>query len=319
MYINHKNWSLIVCGVLFVTAISMPVINWIVDPYDVFGSNVLRNNGYASNERFLKVNKLKKDSSKYSGYIIGSSVMGTYDPDTASKLRGKNYYNLAFLGGYPSEALNALKYIKKNNGKIDEVVMGVDLFWFDKEKKTPVIWKREHYEVIGVSKESWFYDYLIGINIKDVAMKIQNNIGDINIKFDWQKSGMYLLPEQDRLISKDEDAFIKNKVKLINDGSVQNLTVVEARVKELRDLKDWLDQEKIHCYCFINPVNISALNQINQSDLNKVRTKVIEVMGDIKDYSKDATYTENNHLYYDTRHIKTSASNLILNNLLKGS
>jgi len=114
---SNRTWNYWVATAFLLGGLVVVMFNYFVDPYEVFGHHYLCS-GYAVNERFRKVNHLLRGDVQSDSYILGSSVMGVFDPDEASRITGHSFYNLSFLAGTPKEAFDTLRALKRHGKPI---------------------------------------------------------------------------------------------------------------------------------------------------------------------------------------------------------
>ena len=122
-------WSTTVVSIAVAGMLGVGAMNYLVDPYEIFGTSKLRP-GVTVNDRYGKIEHLLANPGRYNGLILGSSVMGVFNPSVADqKLPGHRFYNLSYFGGTPEEALNTLKALVALFGKfvISDLIGDFDL------------------------------------------------------------------------------------------------------------------------------------------------------------------------------------------------
>ncbi len=85
---NNRQWVKIVFILSFLCIFFTISINYIVDPFNIFHTKILKQE-FQRNERFLKIEYLEKHNKNFNGYMFGSSTIGT----TAPKIIEKNITN----------------------------------------------------------------------------------------------------------------------------------------------------------------------------------------------------------------------------------
>lgn len=115
-----------VCKVtVFVLLIALVLIpfNVIVDPYNVFHADHIRDNGIEPNKNYFKTRYVIDHPEKFDSYLFGSSRVGFLDVE---KMTGGVYYNMMYSEGLPHEHLQTLEAMIANGEIPDNVIMGVD-------------------------------------------------------------------------------------------------------------------------------------------------------------------------------------------------
>ena len=125
MSIQHYLRTFLFLSFLWLAII--PLANYFIDPYGIFGSNFFKYS-YQKNERFIKIEYLKKKHAEFNGYIFGSSRIGGLNPTLLKQyIDDGRFYNLYVSGGNQWDNLEHLKYMLRNNYDIKYIYLQVDL------------------------------------------------------------------------------------------------------------------------------------------------------------------------------------------------
>jgi hypothetical protein len=319
---SWHRWNLLVgCGLL-VSAVAVIGFNYCVDPYEIFHSGIFKP-AFAVNERYNKVEYLLANKDKYDSFIVGSSVMGAFDPRVAQDLHpGHRYYNFSFLGGLPSEALANLKAIKREGVAVKEIVMGIDVFPFKQVATSGGFSQKPHPIVSGQSRMGFLSSYLFASSAWQGATKIwHHQQPQPSLVFDIDGTGMYLLKEYDREIAQDEAAYIKKRVRKKESETTTNASVmwVDSRFDEFRELVEWTRQEGIRTYFFIQPFHHLVRDYLPDGVMKEFKDRVTAIVGaPIPDFSQRNDITEVDHNYYDLKHYRIPVANKIMQELFRG-
>jgi hypothetical protein len=295
--------------------------NLLVDPYDVFGGNLLRPY-YSFNERYNKIQFLvETEKGRYDSYLVGSSVMGAFDPDVANRLRpGQSYYNLSYLGGMPSEAFASLRVLHDQGHPIKEIVMGIDVFPFHRIENDGGFDKRPHPMVSGESSLAFHTDYLFASSLFHGLSKILNDgTEDPAVVFDVRNGGMYRLTAYDRDIQKDHAGFTAKHVRRddASKSGAAGIVWIESRFQNFREFNDWLKANNIKATFFIHPFNHFVRDFISTEEMQEFKSRIAEIVGKpVTDLSMRKDITDNDLLYYDLKHYRPVVANQILTELL---
>lgn len=316
-FADYPTWNRNLLRNVTCIVVSIILFNVLVDPYEIFGIVSYRG-GFAPNERFNKVDYLLAHPKKYDSFILGSSVMGQFNPRLLDLKRpGQRAYNLSYLRGTPAEALATLRTLQANGVRIKEIVMGIDVFPFIESSEYVEPFRRPHPSVSGESAASFYLSYVFtsglvqGINRLSHAFEPQPKI-----TFDLRGTGEYRLLSYDREILKDQSAFIKRQMAPIADAKKAKFVWVQKRFNELQALKDWLAAGSIRAEFFIHPLHHSTLDLIEQASLTEFRSKVLSILGPVPDYSRTDRITQDDRNYYDRKHYRAFVAEEILMQIL---
>ena len=314
---DHANWNRRLLRYVIGVVAAILLFNVLVDPYEIFRLVSYRG-GFAPNERFNKVEYLLAHPDKYDSFIVGSSVMGLFDPRVVeSKRPGQRAYNLSFLRGTPAEALATLRTLKAHGVKIKEIVMGIDVFPFIESSEYVEPFRRPHPAVSGESVAAFYASYMFtsgivqGINRLSHALEPQPKIA-----FDLRGTGEYRLLAYEQEIARDQAAFIRRQMFPLPEANMAKFVWVQKRFDELQALKDWLTSGGIRAEFFIHPLHHSTLDLIEVASMAEFREKVRSILGSVPDYSRVDQITHDDRNYYDRKHYRPVVAKEILGQIL---
>jgi hypothetical protein len=312
---SNRAWNYWIASTFLIGGMLVAAFNYFVDPYEVFGHSYLRS-GYAVNERYRKVEHLLRGDDHHDAYILGSSVMGVFDPDTASRLTGHSFYNLSFLAGTPKEAFDVLRVLKREGRPIKEVLIGIDFFTFYERPKGVAPMVRPHPLVSGESRASFFGYYLFASGLWQGSTRLAHNFEDSpSIFFDVDGSGMYHLYgyEKDRLA--DSVKYSQTHF-MVNSWSGTEVQWIDERFTEFEALSHWLDKNKIEAKFFIHPFYRTTRETISERSFLQFKDRVIKIRPDVVDFSMALDIIENLSWYYDKRHYRGTVADMIMASVL---
>ena len=96
---------------------------YIIDPYNVFHWQNIRNTGINPNHNYIKTKYVLSNPDLFDGFIFGSSRVGAIHVENMTN--GK-IYNMTASGATPKENYESLKTFLNGNVNIDVVYLGVD-------------------------------------------------------------------------------------------------------------------------------------------------------------------------------------------------
>lgn len=306
---SNRTWNYWVAAAFLLGGLTVVMFNYFVDPYEVFGPPYLRS-GYAVNERFRKVNHLLHNES-HDSYILGSSVMGVFDPDVANRITGHSFYNLSFLAGTPQEAFDTLRGLKRHGKPIKEVLIGIDFYQFyERPRISPT--NRPHPAVSGESWLSFYSSYLFASGLWQGLTRIAHHLqSQPSIFFDVDGTGMYHLYEYDRSRASNAEQYNRDHFQP-NAWNRADIHWVEERFVEFAELCKWLDENQIDAKLFIHPFYRDTLSTISDKSYLEFKARLLKIRPDIVDFSVARDITQDKSWYYDKRHYRAVAADMIM-------
>ncbi|MDR2938755.1 MAG: polysaccharide deacetylase family protein [Clostridiales bacterium] len=149
------------------------LINIVVDPFGVFGDNILNFYGYnmTNNPKTSKIGYLDKNYEGYDSYVFGSSKTSSLSPLSLNKYyEGANFYNMMVYGIDLKETEKSVKYFI-DNYNVKNIVLNIgitELISYDKQT-TDV--KEEMHGKLNGQPVKFYYKYLT-LNTDYSAQKI---------------------------------------------------------------------------------------------------------------------------------------------------
>lgn len=332
--VSVRRWIALLSGGMVLSVAFVAGFNVAVDPYDVFHTGLLRP-AAPFNDRFNKVEHLVGQSCwlcngstvteaalhRYDSYIVGSSVMGAFDPADAQRaLPGTRFYNASFLGGTPADAHRVLKLVKSRGGRVRDVLMGLEVFPFLQTDDSRSPSKQHHFAVTGDNATAFYWRYLFASSLWHGFTKIQFHFKPAFIAHDIATTGRYRLVQYEREIEQDPAAFVERnfpKKRPTTEVSANTKAAwVEPRFSELQALVDWARHEGIRLHLFIHPFHHMTRDGMSPAVMEDFRARIREIAGDIPDFSQRPDMTETDTLYYDRVHYRPIVAQRVMQEVL---
>jgi hypothetical protein len=323
---SWADWSKWVAVGAVGAAMSVAAFNIIIDPYSVFGTNEGMRPGYLPNERFRKIEHLKRHIGEYDSFVIGASTMGLIPNEALKEFRPDGrWYNMSFFAGTPPEVLRALKFVKAKGMPIKEVVYGIDMFAFRKIEAHRQLWRQEHPDITGESQYSWLKRNVFGSTFMDGAERLTHNWLNekARLVFDFDGTGRFYLARWDSEIEKDQAAFIKRQIyEKYNLGNKKpkpaGVPLVKERFDELAELKQWLEENEVQAHFWINPIHWKNMETVDEETMSEFRKGVRTAVGDVPDYTLRKDIYGDDTMFYEWQHFRPVAGYRILSEVLGG-
>jgi hypothetical protein len=292
----------------------LALLNVVVDPYAIFRTPFFRQQAQV-NDRYSKIEVLRKNKERYNSYIMGSSRMISTSPDIIVKyMPTAKFYNLATILATPYEHLMHLKYFIKNGYPVKNLYIGLDIdfcFWVNMYKEKDLLLKL-HPEVSNRNLIGYYWSYLSVYPKKDIRRKLKRNFS--------RKGSPIKMSGKDGALTFGEEA--KNANVFFEDPSRNGATAIKNEVKEenvegLKELVALCRQNDINLFLFITPHNRLLMDRFVVKDYLTFFRKLSEITS-FWDFSGYNSITTNNSNYSDGSHYKSSVSRMIAARIFNG-
>jgi len=281
-------------------------LNLIVDPFHVFGSNWLPYQ-VQQNERFLKVEFLKRGHDRFNGYLIGSSRIGTTEPRAIEKyLPDARLYNLTVQGATLLDDLVLVRYLLKQGYafRYAYVQIDIDRILQDYDYPKSLLLYRKHPATIGESFWQFYGDYALAFPVQEMVRKIQWNVRQHadHVVLDVAGTGRWYRSEKDLAVVADprryalaEMSFHKEVHRVIGDKSLA------SNIAALRDLVTLCDQYGVQLKVLIAPNHRAVLDSYVVEDYLRA-VRALAGVTEIWDFGAYNSVTLDDSQYYESSH-----------------
>jgi len=311
---NSKLW--IKTYLIFIASIISIIftVNYLIDPFDIFGTKILKQQNQL-NERFVKIEYLKKNHHKFNSYIFGSSRVGVTNPKIIENyIKGSKFYNFTLSQANLYDYVIHLEYFIRNNYTVNNLYLQIDpytmrLYGHDKSNYMNKI----HPDVIGSSKSKFYLEYLSGYFPQNIKGKLSVNFlqeqeSDLNYNI---KLGMWSKPVSDKKIAMNSKLYIKNEKTFHEKTSRYNgEACLDKTIKDLEKIVVLSKKNHINLYLFITPINKILMNKIKIDSYFNFLRKIVTI-SDFYNFSAYSSVTNNHSNYYEAGHYLPHVSEYI--------
>ena len=304
---NYKYFSTIILCVIGAYVFSVAFINFVVDPFYIFRTPVFKVQ-HQINERYTKIERLRKGTGKYNSFIMGSSRMLLTHPDTIERyIPGGKFYNLATRGATPFEHLLHVKYLIKNGYSVKNLYIGLDIdkcFTTKIYDDTNYLFKL-HPDVANKSRVDFYWSYLSIFPKGDIKRKLRAN-------FDKGVPRRYEIEEDGTMAweSRTGDRRSLSDQQVNDDNIMIKNEMMKWNLEALGELVALCKQKDIKLTLFITPHSGILMNRFAVEDYVECLRELSEITP-FWDFSGYNSVTTNNKNYLDRSHYNRSVSCLI--------
>ena len=212
---NQKKWLLTFVSALILCIMVLCSINYIIDPFGVFGDKLFKWYTYdiINNQRIGKIDYLDKFHDKYNSYIIGGSKSGAMVPEKLEKyFEDAKFYSMLMYGGdfYDYELI--AKYLI-DNYEVKNLVLHMSVFEIKRYGRGEGIQNIPHAKVTGESLPKFYFKFLT-LNLNYSREKVEAWFKkDKTDKFSVIKSedGVFEKTKIDEKLRKNPEEFVANE------------------------------------------------------------------------------------------------------------
>jgi hypothetical protein len=313
---SHKKWFRIVVFVAIFFLLGTAVINYVVDPFDIFHTQIF-DHQYQPNERYRQIEFLYKNHTQYNSYILGSSRVGTIDPQFIEKyIVGSRFYNCVESLATNHDYLMNLKYFLDNKYELKNIYLQIDLDinMIEHKMSDDDYLRKYHPFNLGKSKFTYYMQYLfmkpaIKNIYKKIEWKLKNKYSPIQID---ENSGKYSWIEAEKLIESDQNAYIKSQSNLnINEvNRTRGGQCIEENINDLKELVRLCRENNISLIIFTTPNNYNVIDTFD----TKIYMRFLNELANVTpywDFSGYNTITLDNKYYYESSHYRPIVAQLV--------
>jgi len=309
---SHKKWLVFVSLFIVLNFIILGLINYIVDPFKVFNSNILPYQAQM-NERYVKIEYLKKNHQKFNAYLFGSSRIGITKPKVIEKyIPNSKFYNFTLSRANLYDYERYLKFFLKNKYEINTLYLQIDLDdMLDYGQNELNYAYRAHPDLTNESMLLHHIKYLIGFFPLHLNEKISDNINNEKNKRYQFDEGTWSLEKNEQALSENCEEYVANiKNFHIKYRRVERYITKTKSMKSLKNIIDLCKTNHIKLYIFTTPLNHNRLDTFILEDYKKF-IKDISKLTDFYNFATYNTITNNDCNYYEDSHYRPQVGKFI--------
>jgi len=308
----------LIIGLLSFTAL-VPIINILVDPTEVFGTDVFPHS-FQINDRFRKTEHLLENRDKYSGFLMGSSRMGYIDPSLfSSKLNRGEAYNLNLSSANVWDYLEMTRFLLKEGFDIELLVVQMDitLHYGDRLRY------QHHPRFDGTSRTRFFVNNLFSFPYKSLAGKIWFNlIGRDSVQMEWT-TGLRSRPWEEASIKRDHEAYLKHEVSFSRKKEPwqrgireEFKSATDKSVLAVRELLLLGQEYDFSIYVFVTPHNQHYLDDFSWEEFQYFLVSLSEIT-EFWCFAGYNSITTDDRNFYESSHYRPFVGALVSQRLLQ--
>ena len=311
---SYKKWVQSLLFLIFVLISIIILSNYLIDPYGVFYRNP--NSAIEPNERYVKMNFISKENSKYNAFLVGSSRIGTTEPATIEKyLPNTRFYNFTVSAGTLGEWELLIKNILQVNRETKVIYLQVDLYdnfinYIHSKNQLMLRMKPQGY----IENMDFYKSYLLSKDITTLRDQIKHDFDSNNpknVKFDEFNTGCWYVDYKEQAIIKNAKEYIKNEKTFHKKEQLKrDSKVISENLEALKKIVNLCKQKNVKLIVFITSHNQHMFQALNSSDYLKFLNQMAQITP-YWDFSGYNSITTNDANYYEYSHYRPHVAKLI--------
>lgn len=283
------------------------VLGMLIDPYNVFHIENLRENGIEPNKNYIKMNYILKYPERFNTFLFGSSKVGAIHTE---KMHGERCYNMTYSGGLPSEHLANIRNFLKNGIHIDRIYMGVDSYSYTLDPETHLTQQlRAPYEHLHGHPVNFMKLYMDpSVVLQSVEVMLDSEQGNINYDGAFYKYGAWA--SYDR---KKKFDWSKPDIQ----PSIGEARLIDETLEAIKETVNLCRKENIEITVFVNPMHYITY----RASLELGHLRFLEALADITDFYNFGGFNDvgmDNNNFYDTSHYTPEVGDMIIDVIHNG-
>ncbi|MDR3334176.1 MAG: hypothetical protein LBT13_04715 [Treponema sp.] len=297
--------KLLPCAVFSILiTVVLPVV---IDPYNVFHYNNIRDNGVEPNKNYVKMRYILDNPDRFNAYLFGSSRVSGIDVD---RMKGLHCYNMTYSEGVPLEHLNNLETFLQTGIVPRMVLIGIDnlaCFVNPKLHKNQLL-RTPPPESNGIMETITFLLNYFNPNVLiSVPIILSHKSDEQNYRKQFYKNG-------GRLRNSTVSLKKYNWDEAVPAWGDQYDNRTEEAIMEIQKIIDLCNVHNIRLLIFTNPMHVLTY----QKSVENGYLDFLHRLSDITEYynfSSINDVTTNNNYYHETSHYKISVGDMIIDRI----
>lgn len=304
-YSWHMAIAVAVICLLFET---LPAL--LIDPYKVFGVSQFNQRNFPPNTRYSKVEHLLKNQ-EHDAFIIGSSRSNFYRIESASQLSSHHYYNMNAVGDNALGARRKVEWLI-NHENVKQIILAVDYDLGYRKIDPLTLSMQDHPQVSGEFSPLFYGKYFL-FQPNTLMKCIELNSKDELIYASDDESGHFWNRNYVRMRENPRRYVGNTFSKLYSWEKPEPIVKDVNSLEEYRKAAELAKENDVELIFVVNPYNQHLYASFDREDYADWLRELVEIQGQVWDFSGFNSITTNDRNYYDTSHFVEEIGDLVLN------
>jgi len=310
----NKKWILTFVSVLIIFLTFLLSVNYIVDPFGVFGDKFFKWDTYniVNNQRIGKIDYLDKYHNKFDSYIIGGSKSGAMIPGKLEKyFEGSKFYSMLMYGGdfYDYELI--AKYLI-DNYEVKNLVLHMSVFEIKRYGRGEGIQNQPHAKVTGESLPKFYFKFLT-LNLDYSREKVEAWLKEDKTLCSVIRSedGVFEKTKIDKRLRENPEEFVAQEPsfhkKHYNIGNIGLYKNVEA----LKEIKEYCEKHNVNFFAIAAPTHYLEMDAFDREKFTEYWREISRIT-DFWDFSGYNSISMDSRNFYDVSHYSNYVGELMM-------
>ncbi|MBK6616709.1 hypothetical protein [Ottowia sp.] len=311
-----RSWNHKVISILVVAALALPLVNLVVDPFDLFMVTPMGTGPY-TNQRLHHVRYLSAGRQAPDVLVLGDSIMGINDPGSlAAATQLSSAYNASVFMASASDIRDMARFVATLPSKPKLIVVGLDTYMFSGQARPDSFSIKMPPQISGDAPIQWWTQALFAPTFSQSFDKVVEKMsGSPTARYNFE-TGHYSRPRTDRELSENPDAFSKRVFSGVASAATPDARIpVSARqLTAISEAAAILANAGVKTAWVLQPPSHGLKLLYRQSEIDdNVRAILSHLPGQtIVDLSNMASLTDDPRAWYDLKHYTAAAGKSLL-------
>lgn len=313
---SSKKWLLAFTICIFLTAAVVATLNWVTDPFGVFGDKNLNwySFNFTNNPRAAKIAYLDQHADEFDSYLIGCSSTSSFSVERLNKYMNARFYNLFMYGADTYDTLETARYVLENyetrNLVLNLSILNAYYYNYENDPLTDSL----HAKVDGSSLPKFYLKYLFAnpryaLNKVD-ALRKDSYLPKTFDVFD-VKTGSYNKCARDIEPIGNMPAYLEAYPVFANYPSASyNLPQTENCLASVAKIKHLCEEKGVNFILVFSPLYVEHASYFNEAEVNNFLTRLTQV-SDFWDFSLSSV-SDDPRYFYDATHFRNCVGDMAL-------
>lgn len=311
---QSKKWVFMFLGCLLSLPLLLMAVNYVVDPFGVFGNMTWYSFSETLNPRVAKTAYLEEHWQEYDSYLVGCSSTSSYPVEALNEYLDASFYNTISYGADMKDAEETVRWLLENC-TVRNIVLNVYVdngVTYDEGQDQLTM--KLHEAVSGESALSFYGGYLLA-DPNYAFDKLKDKAADTELSqpfdvFD-EETGAYDKRARDVENIGDLDRYYE-AYPVFTDYPIYPAAMgeIESTMESVAAIRDMCEVAGVNLYVVCAPVYGEYLNTFTDEDLAAFYTALAEVT-DYWDFTYSSVSWEPRY-FYDSTHFRNAVGDMAL-------
>lgn len=311
---QSKKWVFMFLGCLLSLPLLLMAVNYVVDPFGVFGHMTWYSFSETLNPRVAKTTYLKEHWQEYDSYLVGCSSTSSYPVEALNEYLDASFYNTISYGVDMKDAEETVRWLL-DNCTVRNIVLNVYVdngVTYDTGQDQLTL--KLHEEVSGENPLTFYGGYLLA-DPNYAWDKLKDKAADTELSqpfdvFD-EETGAYDKRARDVENIGDLDRYYE-AYPVFTDYPIYpaRMGEIETTMESVAAIRDMCEAAGVDLYVVCAPVYGEYLNTFTDEDLAAFYTALAEVT-DYWDFTYSSVSWEPRY-FYDSTHFRNAVGDMAL-------